>query len=86
MDTRIKMPFPDYIAGIYGALSVAAALEYRDRTGEGQYIELAQVEGGAHLLTVAYMDYMNKRAQSTALGESQRVLCAAWRVSVHRVR
>ena len=58
MDTRIKMPFPDYIAGIYGALSVAAALEYRDRTGEGQYIELAQVEGGAHLLTVAYMDYM----------------------------
>ena len=58
MDTRIKMPFPDYIAGIFGALSVAAALEYRDRTGEGQYIELAQVEGGAHLLTVAYMDYM----------------------------
>ncbi len=58
MDTRIKMPFPDYIAGIFGALSVAVALEYRDRTGEGQYIELAQVEGGAHLLTVAYMDYM----------------------------
>ena len=58
MDTRIKMPFPDYIAGIFGALSVAAALEYRDRTGEGQYIELAQVEGGAHLLSVAYMDYM----------------------------
>ena len=58
MDTRIKMPFPDYIAGIFGALSVAAALEHRDRTGEGQYIELAQVEGGAHLLTVAYMDYM----------------------------
>ncbi len=58
MDTRIKMPFPDYVAGIFGAISVAAALERRDRTGEGQYIELAQVEGGAHLLTVAYMDYM----------------------------
>ncbi len=58
MDTRIKMPFPDYIAGIFGALGVAAALEHRDRTGEGQYIELAQVEGSAHLLTVAYMDYM----------------------------
>jgi crotonobetainyl-CoA:carnitine CoA-transferase CaiB-like acyl-CoA transferase len=63
LDTRIKMPFADYVAAIFGGLAMVAALEYRDRTGEGQYIELAQVEGTAHLLSVAYMDYqINGRA------------------------
>jgi benzylsuccinate CoA-transferase BbsF subunit len=63
LDTRIKMPFADYVAALFGALSVAAALEYRDRTGQGQYIELAQVEGAAHLLSVGYLDYLvNGRA------------------------
>ena len=63
MDTRIKMPFADYVAALFGAIAMTAALEYRDRTGEGQYIELAQVEGAAHLLSVGYMDYLiNGRA------------------------
>ncbi|MFC1823273.1 CaiB/BaiF CoA transferase family protein [Thermodesulfobacteriota bacterium] len=34
----------DMVAGLYGALSVLAALEYRDRTGEGQYIDLSELE------------------------------------------
>ena len=58
LDTRIKMPYPDFVSGALAALSVVAALEWRDRTGEGQYIEVAQVEGTAHLLGVAYMDYL----------------------------
>jgi crotonobetainyl-CoA:carnitine CoA-transferase CaiB-like acyl-CoA transferase len=56
--TRIKMPFPDFITGTIAPVAIMAALEWRDRTGEGQYIEVAQVEGTAHLLSVAYMDYM----------------------------
>lgn len=36
--------YADHIAGLYGALSVLAALEHRDRTGEGQYIDLSQYE------------------------------------------
>jgi len=58
LDTRVKMPYPDFVAGVVTALSVVAALEYRDETGEGQYIECAQLEATAHLLGVAYMDYM----------------------------
>ena len=58
LETRIKVPFPDYVGGILGALSVVVALEWRERIGEGQYIELAQVEGMAHLLGVAYLDHM----------------------------
>ena len=56
--TRIKMPFPDFITGTLAPLAIMAALEWRDRTGEGQYIEIAQVEGTAHLLSVAYLDYL----------------------------
>ena len=58
LDSRIKMPYPDFVAGSFTALVILAALEWRDMTGEGQYMEIAQVEGTAHLLGVAYMDYI----------------------------
>ena len=56
LDARTKYAFPDYVAGIVGSLVVLAAVEHRDRTGEGQYIELSQVEALAHLLSVAYIE------------------------------
>ena len=58
LNTRIKMPYPDFITGSFASLAVAAALEWRERTGEGQYMEIAQVEATAHLMDVAYMDYL----------------------------
>lgn len=36
--------YADMISGIYGALAVLAALEYRDRTDQGQYIDLSEYE------------------------------------------
>ena len=42
----------------FASLAVAAALEWRERTGEGQFMEIAQVEATAHLMGVAYMDYL----------------------------
>lgn len=37
----------DPIAGVHAAVALLAALEHRDRTGEGQLIEVAQIEVGA---------------------------------------
>ena len=34
----------DPIAGLYAAFAILAALEYRDRTGQGQYIDLSEYE------------------------------------------
>jgi crotonobetainyl-CoA:carnitine CoA-transferase CaiB-like acyl-CoA transferase len=34
----------DYLAGTYGALGVLLALRHRDRTGEGQYVDVALFE------------------------------------------
>lgn len=48
---------PDYYAGVVGACAVLAALEYRARTGRGQYIDASQAEAAAALLGPAYLDY-----------------------------
>ncbi|MCC7364873.1 MAG: CoA transferase [Dehalococcoidia bacterium] len=48
--------YTDYVASKYITISLLAALEYRDRTGEGQYIDLAQAETAVHFLAPAYLD------------------------------
>ena len=47
----------DYLAGAQGAFAVMTALWHRDRTGEGQLIEIAQAENAACMFTQAIMDY-----------------------------
>ena len=39
----------DPVNGMHAAVAVQAALEHRDRTGEGQLIEIGQLETGANL-------------------------------------
>jgi crotonobetainyl-CoA:carnitine CoA-transferase CaiB-like acyl-CoA transferase len=46
---------PDHIVSKFGVVAVLAALEHRRRTGEGQFIDLAQIEGGAYLLGEFYL-------------------------------
>ncbi len=54
----------DYLAGAQGAFAVMAALWHRERTGEGQLIEIAQAENAAAMFTQAIMDYsLNGRVQ-----------------------
>jgi benzylsuccinate CoA-transferase BbsF subunit len=43
--TPIGTYYGDPVAGMYGALGILSALEKRDRTGTGQHLEYAQVEG-----------------------------------------
>ena len=54
----------DYVAGAHGAFAIMAALRHRRRTGEGQFIELAQAECAGGMLAQAFMDYaLNRRVQ-----------------------
>ncbi|MGE0799662.1 MAG: CaiB/BaiF CoA transferase family protein [Lautropia sp.] len=41
---RIGPPMVDYLAGIYGAFSVLAALRERDRTGQAQYVDVSMLD------------------------------------------
>ncbi|MBW2275632.1 MAG: CoA transferase [Deltaproteobacteria bacterium] len=49
--------YTDAIAARYNALAILAALEYRERTGEGQYIDLSQTEAALHFLAPAFLDW-----------------------------
>jgi benzylsuccinate CoA-transferase BbsF subunit len=54
--------YTDYIGARYVAIAVIAALEYRRRTGKGQYIDNSQVESSIDFLATAVLDYQaNKR-------------------------
>jgi crotonobetainyl-CoA:carnitine CoA-transferase CaiB-like acyl-CoA transferase len=48
----------DYTAGLYGALSVVAALRHRDQTGEGQHIDLSLLDCGIALLAQRSCEYL----------------------------
>ena len=50
--------FPDFVAPSYGAVAVLAALNYRARTGQGQYIDISQAETAASMLGPAYLEYL----------------------------
>jgi crotonobetainyl-CoA:carnitine CoA-transferase CaiB-like acyl-CoA transferase len=49
--------FCDQQAGTLAAFATLAALRHRDRTGEGQHVELPMIEGELQLLVDAYLDY-----------------------------
>jgi len=61
-------PYIDYIAVAYGAIAVLAALDYRDRTGKGQYIDLAQYESGLQFMGPILLDYKINRKVATRNG------------------
>ena len=48
--------YMDHTAGYYGAMACVTALHHRNRTGEGQWIDLSQVETGMALTGTAILD------------------------------
>jgi len=48
--------YADIVAGLYAALAALAALEYRDSTGQGQYIDLSEYEGICTLMGPSLLD------------------------------
>lgn len=49
--------YTDFIAPRFATAAVLAALEYRRRTGLGQYIDLSQYETAIHFIAAALLDY-----------------------------
>lgn len=50
--------YSDFVNPPNAAAAIVAALEYRRRTGKGQYLDLSQYECATHFLAPAIMDYM----------------------------
>ncbi|MGH9006238.1 MAG: CoA transferase [Acidimicrobiales bacterium] len=49
----------DIAAGLSAAFAVLAALEGRQATGEGQHVDISQMETGGYLIGPALVDYLN---------------------------
>ena len=66
--------FLDPVIGMHAAVAIQAALDHRERTGEGQLIELAQVETGACLTAEQVIEWsLNERIRGRD-GNRHRVL------------
>ena len=55
---RTTVPIADIASGMFAASAVLGALIARDRTGEGQFIEVALFDAAANLLTLYGMSYL----------------------------
>ena len=65
---ELQAAWSDTVAALYTALSIAAALRHRNRTGCGQYVEAAHLEGTASMLGVPMLQYQMTRAIPTPTG------------------
>ena len=52
------MPVSDFSAGLYATIAILAALMHRDRTGEGQYIDIALLDTSMSLLPVEILRHL----------------------------
>ena len=62
--------YADHVAGLMAALALLGALEYRRKTGEGQYIDVSQVEAMTSLLGDAIVNYTLNDKPAEPVGNS----------------
>jgi len=58
----------DFFAGMHGAVAVLAALRHRRRTGQGQVIEMAQLEASSQMFPQATLDAAWNGREQRSLG------------------
>jgi crotonobetainyl-CoA:carnitine CoA-transferase CaiB-like acyl-CoA transferase len=64
------VPYTDWTTPLFGLVALLAALDYRQRTGRGQYIDVSNLEVGVNCLETAILDYtVNDRTQARAGNE-----------------
>ena len=57
LESRSKSAYPDLIVSAHLALAAVAALRHRSRTGEGQQIEIPQLQATASMIGTAYLEH-----------------------------
>lgn len=60
--------YTDFIAPRFMVVALMAAVEYRNRTGKGQYIDVSQMETSLHFLAPEIMDYTVNNRVATRNG------------------
>lgn len=58
MPMKVGVAFTDIFTGMYSTVAVLAALAHRDRTGEGQYVDMALLDVQVAVLANQAMNYL----------------------------
>jgi crotonobetainyl-CoA:carnitine CoA-transferase CaiB-like acyl-CoA transferase len=68
MESRCKIAWPDRVGAVTMTLGVLAALEYKRRTGKGQFIEAGMLEAQGAMMGPAILDYTVNGCEWDAMG------------------
>jgi len=62
--------YTDWVAPLFNCVIVLAALDYRRRTGKGQYIDSSQYENGIHFISPLILDDIVNQRVADRMGNS----------------
>ena len=62
------LPYTDFIAPHLSAAAILAALDYRRRSGKGQYFDMSQYESCMHFMTPLLLDYAVNQREAMRMG------------------
>lgn len=60
--------YTDSIAPVYNIIAILAALDYRRRTGKGQFLDMSQNESGIQFMAPLILDYTVNRRVANRMG------------------
>lgn len=66
----LTIAYTDYLTPPLAVATVVAALDRRRKTGEGQFIDISQLEAGLHYLATPLLDYIVNRREPQKMGNS----------------
>jgi benzylsuccinate CoA-transferase BbsF subunit len=66
----ISSYYSDNVAPLFGGFSLIAALDYKRRTGKGQFIDMSQLEAGIQFLSPLILDYVANNREISRHGNS----------------
>ncbi|MCW3473970.1 CaiB/BaiF CoA transferase family protein [Limobrevibacterium gyesilva] len=65
---KVGVPVADVFAGLYGCIGILAALRHRDRTGQGQHIDIGMLDTHVAWLANQGMNYLSTGENPPRLG------------------
>ena len=67
---RVGIPIADLTAGLWATISINAALRHREVTGEGQHLDIRQLDTQASLLSIQGLNYLTSGEVPGLLGNA----------------
>ena len=68
LDCGTGVAINDHLSGLAGAVALLSAIEARTQTGEGQHVDLSQLEIGTYLVGPALLDWFANGRETTSAG------------------